>query len=314
MAVNMLANSPVAIFGFNRPIHIQNCIQSLLRNPEFVDSQIHIFIDGPRSSSERNLVNETANSVKFLMSSKNVNIHLSNTNMGLANSIIGGVTKILEESETVIVLEDDLEVSPKFLKYMNQALSKYSTSPNIASISGYSYPLSPKPSRSFFLRGAESWGWATWRSRWRHFEPDAGVLISEIKSKNLVSEFNLDDRYGYFKMLEDQSRGLNDSWAVRWHAVCFLNNWLTLYPAESLVSNRGEDGTGTHAGKRFMPHAEFADDFTWDFPRILVESARERKSLGTYLSITHPSPTFQQRVNTIVKMYLKRFKNKRRTV
>ena len=306
----MLPNSPVAIFGFNRPAHLQNCIQSLLRNPEFVDSQIHIFIDGPRNSSESNLVNETANIVKFLMSRENVNIHLSKTNMGLAKSIIGGVTKILEESETVIVVEDDLEVSPRFLEYMNQALSVYTTSLNIASISGYSYPLCPKPSGSLFLRGAESWGWATWRSRWRHFEPDAGVLISEIERKNLVAEFNLGGRYNYFEMLEHQFKGLNDSWAVRWHALCFLNNWLTLYPAESLVLNRGEDGTGTHAGKRPLPIVTFAEDSTWDFPQILEESARERSSLGAYLSIEYPKATFLQRTNRIGEIYLRRFKKK----
>jgi Glycosyl transferase family 2 len=306
----MPANSPIAIFGFNRPIHLENCIQSLLKNPEFLDSQVHIFIDGPRSSSERNLVNQTVDSVKFLESRKNVKFHLSKKNLGLANSIIGGVTAILEESETVIVLEDDLEVSPKFLKYMNEALSKYSECSVIASISGYSYPLFPKPSSSFFLRGAESWGWATWKTRWCYFEPDAAMLAAEIRSKNLVSEFNLQDRYGYFEMLEDQSRGRNDSWAIRWHALCFLNNWLTLYPAESLVLNRGEDGTGTHAGKRSAPKVQFSEDLSWTFPRILEESPRERETLGNYLSATYPHPKPLQRLNSICKTYLRGFQRR----
>jgi len=49
-------------------------------------------------------------------------------------------------------------------------------------------------------------------------------------------------------MLRDQIAGRNDSWAVRWHASCFLAGRLTLYPGKSLVSNVGLDGSGEHCG------------------------------------------------------------------
>jgi len=49
-------------------------------------------------------------------------------------------------------------------------------------------------------------------------------------------------------MLIDQIAGHNDSWAIRWHAACFLADRLTLYPGKSLVTNTGVDGSGTHCG------------------------------------------------------------------
>ena len=49
-------------------------------------------------------------------------------------------------------------------------------------------------------------------------------------------------------MLEGQIKGLNNSWAVRWHASAFLADKLTLYPGRSLVHNIGNDNTGTHCG------------------------------------------------------------------
>jgi len=47
-------------------------------------------------------------------------------------------------------------------------------------------------------------------------------------------------------MIEDQIAGKNESWAVRWHASCFLRDLLILYPGRSLAANIGVDGSGTH--------------------------------------------------------------------
>ena len=59
-------------------------------------------------------------------------------------------------------------------------------------------------------------------------------------------------------MLEDQVKGRNNSWAIRWHASMFLENMFTLYPKTSLVKNNGTK-YGTHSnfdtlnlGKKFI--------------------------------------------------------------
>lgn len=52
-------------------------------------------------------------------------------------------------------------------------------------------------------------------------------------------------------MLEDQIRGKNNSWAIRWYASAFLKNKLTLYPKNSFVKNIGVDGSGTHGIESF---------------------------------------------------------------
>ena len=59
-------------------------------------------------------------------------------------------------------------------------------------------------------------------------------------------EFDFENSYPYYKMLEQQVKGKNDSWAIRWYASAFLNNKLTLYPGTSLVAQIGMDGSGTH--------------------------------------------------------------------
>jgi FkbM family methyltransferase len=57
----------------------------------------------------------------------------------------------------------------------------------------------------------------------------------------------MDGTCDYFKMLKDHSAGKNDSWAIRWHASCFLNQLMILYPSRALAQNIGFDGTGTHS-------------------------------------------------------------------
>jgi FkbM family methyltransferase len=147
------------------------------------------------------------------------------------------------------VLEDDIVVSPYFLRFMNDALATYRDVPRIGSISGYCYPVMDPVPETYFIRGADCWSWATWRDRWRYFNPDSKALAANLKARGLVHSFDVDGTFDYFKMLEDHIAGKNDSWAVRWHASCFLNDLLILYPGRALARNIGHDLTGTHSSK-----------------------------------------------------------------
>ena len=148
----------------------------------------------------------------------------------------------------MIVLEDDLITSPHFLKYMNDALKLLKNNQNVGSIHSYFYPIKHQNNipNYFFLKGADCWGWATWHDRWKMFEKDGTILLNKIKGLGLVKEFSLENRTGFYKMLEDQIKGKNDSWAIRWHASMFLLNKYTLYPKISYIHNIGNDGYGTH--------------------------------------------------------------------
>ena len=131
---------------------------------------------------------------------------------------------------------------------MNDALKIYNHEKKVASISGWSYPINFKKDSKdyFFIKGADCWGWGTWRRAWKKFNSDANRLILQIKNKNLVSSFNLNNSFDYLKMLQDQIDKKNNSWAIRWYASTFLENMYTLYPKVSLVQNMGTNN-GTHS-------------------------------------------------------------------
>ena len=131
---------------------------------------------------------------------------------------------------------------------MNTGLSLYENETDVASIHSYFYPVNRinQLQNYFFLKGADCWGWATWRDRWDLFENDPNELLNKINSKNFSNEFSLEKRAGFYNMLKDTSKGKIDSWAIRWHASMYLQNKLTLYPKVSFIHNIGNDGSGTH--------------------------------------------------------------------
>jgi len=71
-------------------------------------------------------------------------------------------------------------------------------------------------------------------------------LLRELRDRKLTRLFNFNGTIDYVNMLERQIEGSISSWAVRWYASAFLNGMHTLYPGESLVTNIGFDGSGTH--------------------------------------------------------------------
>ncbi|MFC1623823.1 glycosyltransferase family 2 protein [Candidatus Omnitrophota bacterium] len=238
--------APIALFVYNRPWHVMQTVDALKRNGLSKKSDLFIFSDSPKNKSSEEDAIKVREYIETIKDFKSVTIILRKENFGLAKSIVTGVSEIVDRYGRIIVMEDDIVSSPFFLKFMNDALDFYSSEERIASISGYMYPVKLHLPETFFLRGADCWGWATWKRGWEIFEKDAKKLLDELRLRNLTKEFDYDNTYGYTKMLYDQVDGRIDSWAIHWHASSFLKGKISLYPGRSLVRHIGNDGSGTH--------------------------------------------------------------------
>jgi len=241
---NLELRAPIVLFAFNRPWHTQQTVDALLKNAEAKDSDLIVFSDGPKDEVSAQEVVEVRQYLRSIKGFKSICIMERESNLGLAENIISGVTEVVNEFGRVIVLEDDLVTSPYFLKYMNDALSFYEDDERVISTHGYNYPI-PELSRPFFLKGADCLGWGTWKRGWDLFERDGAKLLQELKSRNLLSRFDFFGAYPYTAMLKGQIKGKNQSWAVRWYASALLQDKLTLYPGKTLVRHIGAD-SGTH--------------------------------------------------------------------
>ncbi len=254
--MNKLA--PIVIFVFKRPRHTQSLLNSLAQCDEAKFSEVVIYSDGPKNpedAEETGAIDQVREICIKEDRFKSVKLIKQQKNHGLANSIIKGVSNVIEEYGKVIVLEDDMIVSPFFLDYMNSALNLYENDNSVGCIHAWNYQMDSSniSEETFFLPGADCWGWATWRRSWKLFESDGAKLLQKIIDQKLEFSFNRRDTMPFVLMLKDQITGKNDSWAIRWHASLFLENRFCLHPVNSLVENIGMDGSGTHCDDVQIP-------------------------------------------------------------
>ncbi len=242
--------APIVLFVYNRPEHLRRTVQVLQKNDLACECELFVYSDGPKDDAHSHAkVAEVRAFIKTVTGFKNITIIEHEQNRGLADSIIEGVADVVNRYGKVIVLEDDLETSPDFLRFMNEALDAYEDKQQVMQISGHMFDVKIEAETdAVFLPFITSWGWATWKRAWDHFDPSMSGYEKIKNNSKLKSQFNLEDAYNYFNMLERQLHGKINSWAIRWYLSVFLKNGFTLFPIRSLVHNIGFDGSGTHCG------------------------------------------------------------------
>ena len=168
--------APIALFVYNRPDHMRRTLSYLQKNELAAESRLFIFSDGAKTGADEAKIVEIRQQAKLVTGFKSVKVIERKANVGLANSIISGVTQLVNEYGKVIVFEDDLLSSPYTLEYFNEALDQYANQPEVMHIGAYMYDLkTPNLPQTFFYRAATSWGWATWARAWKSLIP---ILIS----------------------------------------------------------------------------------------------------------------------------------------
>lgn len=286
---NLLA--PVVIFVYNRPEHTKKTIEALAENYLAKETDVFIFSDAAKNEKATANVQLTRKYIESVPDKnlfKSVEIIKAPRNKGLANSVINGVTEIIENFGEVIVVEDDLVSSKDFLQYMNGALEYYKNNESIWSISGYNIPIDiPSDyNHDVYLsyRGC-SWGWATWQDRWSNVDWNVSDYNSFKKNKELKKKFNLGGR-DMANMLDLQMEGKIDSWAIRWCYAQFELNMYTVYPVKSRIKNIGLDGSGTHSGLTNHYDVNFKiDNRICKFEDLKINSEISKKFQNHYMSL-----------------------------
>lgn len=248
--------SPIILFTYNRPWHTEQTLTALMQNELASDSVLYIYSDGPKPDAtveQLEKINEVREVVRKQKWCKEVHIIESDNNKGLANSIISGVTEVIDKYGKVIVLEDDLVTSPYFLKYMNESLSFYQNYPAVFSI-GANRPPNDKMKIPddyqydvFVSLRSYSTGWATWADRWEQVDWEMNKLEVFQKQPEQIKALNRagDDMT---KLILLQRDGKIDSWAMRFGFAHFIHHAVAILPCISYVDNIGFDGSGTHSG------------------------------------------------------------------
>lgn len=240
--------APIVLFAFNRLEPLKRCVASLLDNSEAAETELFVFVDGPRANKtgEAEKVESVRQFVKEIKGFKTIETHFSDVNHGLGSSLIAGINEIINRYGRAIVVEDDLVCSKNFLAFLNQGLDYYENKKEVFSISsetvkikapeGYAYD-------NYFAPRAGCWGWATWKDRWETVDFELKDWKAVRRNKRKFNNWGGSD---CFKLLEGWHTGKNKSWAIRFNYAQFLQHATSVFPMVSKVSNEGFDEGGTN--------------------------------------------------------------------
>ena len=309
--------APIIVFNYNRPEHSKQVWDALSRNELAAQSELYLYCDGPKTkaSSEtrekitkvHTIAEEYAIDAPKEGKFKAVHVVCAEKNKGLANSIIGGVTDVINKHGQVIVLEDDLLTSPYFIKYMNEALDKYESYPSVFSISANRPPVNKMQVPSdyeydvFVSLRPFSTGWATWKEKWNHIDWSMDYLGDFLKHPEQIKAFNRggDDLTNMLLLQWDHKI---DSWAVRYAFQHFYHHAVAILPCVPYVDNIGFDGTGIHSGNDehdYRNNVSLAPENP-RMPDVIYEDARIINAFANCYSRAK-RPLWQKAINYICR-------------
>lgn len=266
------------LYTYNRPVHTQKVLHALAQN-DVKPQKLIIFQDGMKPETVQKdweLVGEIIKDVDWC----ETEIHISEKNKGLANSIVQGIDYTFQLYDAIIVLEDDCVPHPKFMSFMCDCLDRYQDEKKVYSVGGCPEPIDIDRVAgvdAYFCGRFSSLGWGTWKDRWKEYEKDYSILKrmkadEECRERLRVWGSDLESH------LLGNISGKCDSWAVFWALKLIERDGYFLCPYESLITNIGFDGSGVHSGieriDRGCRSADNMNDFSFPDQIEITESAK----------------------------------------
>lgn len=295
--------APIVLFTYKRLETLKITISALLANRLAAESDLIIYSDGPKKEEDESIIQEIRTYLQTITGFKSVRIHESNTNKGLATSIINGVSEVMAEYHKAIVLEDDLITSTNFLDFMNEGLNKYEAQKKVYSISGYAFDLKDKDFKEdgYFLNRHWPWGWASWEDRWQEVDWEVKDYTSFKLNSKLKKEFALLGS-DVNSMLDKQMNGNLDSWSIRWTYHIFTKKALVLFPVVSKISNNGWDIDATNTvgiNDRYLTAFDLSNQTNFDLPITFEIHKKYQKALQCKMGV------FSRLINKIKEIIFK---------
>jgi hypothetical protein len=242
--------APIVLFVYNRAELTLKTLEHLKQNVLADQSELYIYSDGPKKDAkEEDLkkIQDVRGIIRKEKWCKQVHIIESLFNHGLSDSIITGVTEIVNRHGKIIVLEDDLLTSKHFIGYMNMGLNLYEYQDKVFQIVGYTAPIKTRfNNEAFFLPLSSTLGWGTWKRAWKYFEKNPTDYQILKNDKELHNKFDLDKSFPFSDMLIQQMENDVNSWGIRWWWAFFKQQGIALFPDRTLIAHIGFNLDSTH--------------------------------------------------------------------
>jgi hypothetical protein len=243
----MALETPIAFCIFNRPAVTQRVFEVIARAKP---RRLLVIGDGARCDrpDEACLVSQTREIVENVSWNCDVQVNYAAQNMGCKKRIASGLDWAFQQSDELIILEDDCLPDLSFFSYCSELLARYRNDDRVMMISGDNFQPKQRTHNSYyFSRWAHIWGWASWRRAWEHFDMEIATWPLAKANHTLRAAFSSDEEYRDWEpLLDRQHAGEIDTWDFPWQYACWSNHGLSIIPEKNLISNIGFGRDATH--------------------------------------------------------------------
>lgn len=273
-------NIAVVVVAYNREKSLCRLLESL-QNAQY-DCEVPLIISIDYSGSDK--ISRVAKSYNWLHGEKIVIEH--DKNLGLREHVLS-CGKFTSNYRAIIVLEDDIYVSPYFYKFAKEALNKYEDDDRVAGISLYSHlwnvcagrPFVPLSNGydAYFLQFAQSWGQVWTHRMWSGFcewyKDNKEEFSYEVDTPDVIADWP------------------KSSW-LKYHIKYLIKtNKYFVYPYISLTTNFNESGThngvfNTSLQVPLLWNSKSFDFIELDKSTVKYDAFFEYKGLGDVLNIS----------------------------
>jgi len=245
-------NVPILLIAFNRP----NITQKVFNEIKKIEpKQLFFSVDGPRETKfgEDKLCEVTKDIIKQVNWKCEVKTLFHENNLGCGIAPMQAISWFFENVEEGIILEDDCIPTQSFFRYTQELLEDYRNNERIMVISGNNFQFGQKRGEAsyYFSIYPHTWGWATWKRAWKHFDFAIEGLPEFKTNNNIQNIFKDKSVQKYWLEIFDKVYGgkRSDIWDYQWLYAVWSNNGLAIIPNVNLVSNEGFGPEATHTKK-----------------------------------------------------------------
>ena len=281
-------HTPIIIFSYNRPKHLNNLINSLIKNKVSKSTKFFFYCDGPKNNYDKRRIKE----IKNILDKKNLKIDFKifrKKNVGLANNVIDGVSYVMSKYKSCIVLEDDLVLNKSCINYMNVMLTKFKNNNRIGSISAYSYidNFNCNSKFDFYLsKRHSSWCWGTWSRVWNKIKWKNTKFKSHFSNELSLKKFS-EGGNDLNLLLWGNKEKLINSWAIRFNFYCANNSLKSIQPKFSMIKNNGRDFSGTHEKFTFSFNKKYSFSPHLGSLKNILNRTVEKKDIYSFIKNSH---------------------------
>ncbi len=272
--------TPVLIVAFNRPDYLAQTFEQVRK---VRPSILYLAVDGARDNRDNEIakVKECRGFAQKVDWTCEVHTLFHETNVGCGYGPAGAINWAFQTTDSLIILEDDCVADISFFRFCDELLERYSSDQRVWCISGRGHhPEFPffKDHDYIFSHYGHTWGWATWRRCWNHFD----MMMSDFPlwqklggAKNTLS--NYDERNDYYKWFQTIYDHIHDevthSWDAQWEYARMKEGALNICPAVNLIHNIGVEGTHFNNSSEFHDLPSTSIHFPLRHPEFVMPLA-----------------------------------------